>query len=200
MAIDRLSQVGVVLPGAPGPGAASPGPRQGPAVPGLADQADIRALSLPVALQILATEILAAWALPPAAQATLSPPPASADAAALRLVDAALQALPDPQAGAAAWAATLERLQVGLAHGTLRATAALDAWRDVPPPASAAIRAVQELVGAVLGPENLAVTADPRFIEPGWALLAPRLERYRRARRWVRRRLLDPDADLPPLV
>jgi hypothetical protein len=159
------------------------------------DRADIRPLGLPAALQILLAEVRAAFE----EQAVLmggaedagnggAAAPGNPAQAARALVEMAVQSLPG-EPDVPAWAAALSRMESALQSGIERAIDAVSAWRDVPVPVIDAAKETRALVFAILGddPEN------PLWLRPEWAGFAPRMERFWRRRRIVRRRLTDPD-------
>ncbi|HTD74678.1 MAG TPA: hypothetical protein VK652_14200 [Steroidobacteraceae bacterium] len=192
---------------APGTGSASApssAPEQGAQPPArtaaIADRADIRPLDIPAALQILLAEVRASFEL----QAIVMGNDAggagaeSETQAARALLQMVLQALPDETASspewnapgnAAAWSAAMMRVDAALQEGFDRAISAVAAWRDVPASVVDAAQQTRTLVFAILGddPQN------PIWLRPEWAGLAPRFERFWRRRRFVRRRLADPD-------
>ena len=166
----------------------------------IADRADIRPLDLPAALLILVAEVRASFEMQAIAM--------SGDAggagvesetqAARALLQMVLQALPDETANSPewnapanvqAWSADQMRVEAALQAGLDRAVSAVAAWRDVPAGVVDATKETSTLVFAILGddPQN------PIWLRPEWAGLAPRFERFWRRRRFVRRRLTDPD-------
>lgn len=176
------------------PAAAEPGqgPRARDNLAPLADWADIRALDIPAALQILLAEVRAAFELQAIAMtgdtsvATTADSPSQAAHALLQMV---LQAMPDEAAGAPEWAAALARVETALQSGLDRAIGAISMWREVPAMVIDAAQGARTLVVTVLGddPQN------PIWLRPEWAGLAPEFERFWRRRRRARRNLSDPD-------
>jgi hypothetical protein len=105
------------------------------------------------------------------------------------LVEMFLQLLPEDTDDAAAWTAALNRVETALQTGLDRATAVVTAWRDVP---QGAVDAVKEARAQFAS----ALIDDPRnrpWPRPEWLGLGPALNRFRRRRRIMRRRLTDPD-------
>lgn len=194
----------VPAPGTGSAGTPSSAPEQGaqpPARPtAIADRADIRPLDIPAALQILLAEVRASFELQTIA---MGGDPGGAGAenetqAARALLQMVLQALPDettnsPEWNAPgnvlAWSAAQMRVDAALQAGLDRAISAVTAWRDVPAGVVDATKETRTLVFAILSddPQN------PIWLRPEWAGLAPRFERFWRRRRFVRRRLADPD-------
>jgi hypothetical protein len=160
-----------------------------------ADRADIRPLDVPGALQILIAEVRAALDLTLATAAGRSPIdqgaaiPQSPAQAARELVQMLLQALPDDMSDAAAWTATLARVEAAFQSSVERAVDAVSLWRAVPPPVVDAAKETRALAVSVLDEE----TPNPLWLRPEWAGLAPRVQRFWRRRRNARRRLTDPD-------
>jgi hypothetical protein len=180
-------------PAAPATGgrAGAAGPNGGaPAEPAAGgDRADIRALDVPAALLILATEILDAVGLPPPPSGAATPPQAAAV-----IVNSLLQALPVDSAGAHAWLDAEGALQSGIAAGLSRATAIVMAR---PPPDSGLVAALAQthaLIAMALSEDSPAGLP----IGPEWSGLVQRLDAFRRRRRKLRRRWLDPDTEAPP--
>lgn len=107
--------------------------------------------------------------------------------AARAIVDLVLRSLPEtfePDA----WSAALPRVELALQSGVQRAIEAVSVWRDVPP---AVVEATQES-----GSLALALIADEPIYpwpSPEWLGMAPRLGRLWRRRRFLKRRLVDPD-------
>ena len=161
-----------------------------------ADRADIRPLDVPGALQILLAEVRAALDLTLATATGRSPIdmqgaaiPQSPAQAARELVQMLLQALPDDMSDAAAWTATLARVEAAFQSSVERAADAVTLWRAVPPPVVDAAKETRALAVSVLDEE----TPNPLWLRPEWAGLAPRVQRFWRRRRNARRRLTDPD-------
>jgi hypothetical protein len=153
----------------------------------MVDRADIRPLDVSGALQILLTEIRTAFNLPlEVAGAPISLGPVQATQ---HLVGMFLQALPDDTSDAPAWAAVFLRVDTALQTGMDRAIEAVTAWRDVSPAVVDAVRETRTLVFSALGDEP----QNPLWLRPEWVGLAPRIQRFWRRRRNVRRRLTDPD-------
>ncbi len=191
-------------PGAPASGAVASGVA-GPAL-GMAaqasnsaaapwlDQADIRVLDIAGALQILLFEVSDALDfVQPAGRVQ------GADEAAGLIVDAFLQKLPDAdpvqpgEPAELAWIGAVDRLQAALESGLDRALCTVGAWRGVAEEVIAAITVSRAIITAALVDEP----APEFLLRPEWLGLAPRIERYRRRRRALRRRLLDPDDRMP---
>lgn len=187
----------------PAPGTASAGapsaPHQGAQLPArttaTADQADIRPLDTPAALQILLAEVRASLellAIMMGGETGGAQSPAQAARALLQMV---LQAVPDESASTSArwnagqWNGALERVDSALQAGLDRAISAVSTWREVPASVVDAAKETRSMVFAILGddPQN------PVWLRPEWVGLAPRFERFWRRRRFVRRQLTDPD-------
>jgi hypothetical protein len=196
-------------PGTAGAGAPSSAPQntQSPArMAAIADQADIRPLDVPAALQILLAEVRASFELLAIsmggdAGGTGAESPAQAAHALLQMV---LQAVPVERASTSAsgggqgsaarwnveqWNAALERVEGALQAGLDRGINAVSIWREVPVSAVDATKETRAMVVAILGddPQN------PIWLRPEWVGLAPRFERFWRRRRFVLRQLTDPD-------
>ncbi|MGA2709593.1 MAG: hypothetical protein ABSF86_14440 [Steroidobacteraceae bacterium] len=200
-AIDR-TPAGNGTPGAPGPALGTPA--QAANIPAAAaqifEEADIRPLDIPAALQILLFEVSDALGF--ALQAL---PVASAEQAASVIVDGFLQKLPatdrdgftDPDG--LAWMRALDPLQTALQSGMDRASSAIAAWRDVSDEVVASLSASRAIIEAALNEEpKLELLLQPDWLmRPEWLGLAPRIERFRRRRRAIRRRLQDPDYRTP---
>jgi hypothetical protein len=107
--------------------------------------------------------------------------------AARAMVDLVLSSLPEtfePEA----WSVLLPRVDLALQSGVQRALDAVSVWRDVPP---AVVEAAQQS-----GNLALALSLDEPIYPwppPEWLRMAPRLGRLWRRRRFLRRRLVDPD-------
>lgn len=193
--IDR-APIGAGATGAPGSALGTAGQAvNSPATAAqMLDQADIRSLDVPAALQILLFEVADACGLARPLQTAQSP-----DQVAGIIVDAYLQNLPpdDPSERAdhadLAWQSAVEQAQIALQTGIDRALAAVGAWRAVSPDVIASLAEARGMINATLGEES-----GPLFLlRPEWLGLAPRIERFRRRRRAVRRRLQDPDYRTP---
>jgi hypothetical protein len=155
----------------------------------VADQAHIRPLDVAGALQILLAEVRAAFALT-ADFGTSAPVLIDTPALAARqLIEMVLQSMPDDAQSVSAWAASLVRVESALQAGFDRALNAVTAWQDVPPLVIDAAKETRTLVFSALAEEPLKL----QWLRPEWIGLAPRIERFWRRRRFVRRRLLDPD-------
>ncbi len=163
------------------------------AAPGF-DQADIRMLDVPAALQILLFEASDALGVSQPAQ-----PVTGADQAAVVIVDAFLQTLPeaDPlRAGDPAdraWAGAAGPLEAALEAGLDRAQSIIGAWRGV------SSEVMEAIVGSrVMIQSALTDVPPPTFLaRPEWLGLAPRIVRHLRLRRRLRRRSADPDDRTP---
>ena len=176
------TQTPTIPPGEPG--------SQSPAnIAPIADRADIRPLDIQAALQILLAEVRASFDL----QAV----PMSGDGGAVLdnpaqaarvVVEIVVQSMPDGL-NVPVWTAALVRAEAALQIGLERAIDVVTVWRDVPAAVVDAVKETRTSVFAVLGDEP----QNPIWARPEWALLAPRLERFRRRRRIARRRLTDPD-------
>lgn len=169
------------------------------------DHVDIRPLDIPAALQILLAEVRSALdvalqvALAPATDrgaANLDPPTvpnpglaASPIQTARVLVELFLQAIPADAADAAVWTATLAHVETAFQSSVEGAVNAVAAWRDVPANVVAAATETRQLVFSLLAGD----TQNPLWLRPEWADLAPRIQRFWRRRRHLRRRLQDPD-------
>jgi len=155
----------------------------------LADEADIKPLDIPAALQILLAEVRAAFDLQLPSLGGGTDIPQNPVQGAQGVVELVLQAMPDDAPDVPAWTAALVRVESALQAGLGRAIAAVTAWRAVPPMVVDAAKEVRTLVYAVLADEP----QNALWLRPEWAGLAPRLERFCRRRRLARRRLMDPD-------
>ena len=172
------------------------GPEQGPKareyLAPLTDRADIRALDIPAALQILLAEVRAAFELQAIAMTgdanmgTIADNPLQAAHAVVQMV---LQATPDETAGEPAWVAGLALVETALQSGLDRGISAISMWRDVPVMVVDAAQGARTLVIAVLDDDP----RNPIWLRPEWAGLAPRFERFCRRRRRAHRKLSDPD-------
>jgi hypothetical protein len=183
----------------PAPGAAAtqtptippgePGSQSAANIARIADRADIRPLDIQAALQILLAEVRASFDL----QAVLMSGdggvvldnPAQAARAVLEIV---VQSMPDGP-NVPVWTAALARAEAALQIGFERAIDIVTVWHDVQTAVVDAVKETRTSVFTVLGDEP----QNPIWARPEWALLAPRLERFRRRRRIARRRLTDPD-------
>jgi hypothetical protein len=176
--------------------AAGQGSQTAPNVPPT-DLLDIRPLDIPAALQILLAEAraaldstLAAAIVPRRANAASPALVAASPVQAARvLVDMFLQAVPADAEDASPWEATLARVETAFQSGLDVAVNAVAAWRDVPAGVAAAATETRQLVSSVLAGD----AQNPLWLRPEWAGFAPRIQRLRRRRRHVRRRLTDPD-------
>jgi hypothetical protein len=154
------------------------------------DRADIRPLDVPGGLQILLAEIRtslgfsAEWVGDPGEST-----PQGVTQAAHQIVQWMLLALPESADDVPAWIAALTRLEGGLQAGLQQAVDAVTAWRDVPVAVVDAVKQSGNLALLVLGDDQ----PNPLWLRPEWLGLAPRLERFRRRRRALRRGLTDPD-------
>jgi len=170
------------------------------------DHVDIRPLDIPAALQILLAEVRSALdavllvALEPATdrgRADAPDPPNVPNLGveptpiqtARVLVNMFLQAVPAEAEDAAAWNATLAQLETAFQSSVEGALNAVAAWRDLPPGVLAAATETRQLAFSVLAGD----TQNPLWLRPEWADLAPRIQRFWRRRRRLRRRLQDPD-------
>jgi hypothetical protein len=161
------------------------------AVAPMAEAPDIRPLDISGALQILLAEVRAslelALELPSggdAGGASQSP-----TLAARQLVEMFLQSLPEDTDDAAAWTAAVVRIDTAIQTGMDRAISIVTVWREVPQAAVDAVKEARAQFASTLGD-------DPRnapSLRPEWTGLGPALNRFRRRRRVVRRRLTDPD-------
>jgi hypothetical protein len=176
------TQTPTIPPGEPG--------SQSPAnIAPIGDRADIRPLDVQAALQILLAEVRASFDL----QAVLM----SGDGgvvlgnpaqAARAVVEIVVQSMPDGL-NVPVWTAALARAEAALQIGFERAIDIVTVWHDVQTAVVDAVKETRTSVFAVLGDEP----QNSIWARPEWALLAPRLERFRRRRRIARRRLTDPD-------
>lgn len=172
------------------PGAAVPVPA--------ADRADIRPLDMQGALQILVSEVRAELdAALLAMDAAVQAPPARVDdpqAAVRSLVETALTAYLQPQ-DFASFAQAVVRIEAAWQTGVARALEVVSSWKEVPDSVVDSVR------GAIAQSEHLmdAESLSPLALRAEWLGLAPRLERYRRRRRRLRRWLADPDFKLARL-
>jgi hypothetical protein len=172
----------------------APPAEQGPQAPAnaapIADRADIRPLDIPAALQILLSEVRAAFELQALALgADPGEAVSSAPQAARALLQMVLRALPDESTSMPEWSAVLARVEPALQSGLDRGIDAVALWRDVPVVVVDAAKDARALVFSTLGDEP----QNPAWLRPEWAGLAPKLERYWRLRRKARRHLTDPD-------
>ncbi len=167
------------------------------AAPIALDRTDIRPLDLTGALQILVAEVRAELtralldATDPAAAANPGSP-AGADAvlpAARDILESALNSLPQSSPEVAVWSEALPALDAAVAAGLARAVSIIETWRDVPGPVVSGAQAVRTLVANALSDEPLYAV----WLRPEWLNLAPRLMRLRRRRKFLQRRLTDPD-------
>jgi hypothetical protein len=169
----------------PDAGARSP---EGIAV--VADLADIRPLDIPAALQILLAETRASFELTALSMGTdagiLADSPPQAARAILQVF---LQAMPEGAVDVPTWAAALVTAETSLQAGLDRAIDAIATWREVPSMVVDAAKVAQAMVSSALNDD----LPNPAWLRPEWAGLAPRLERFRRRRRFARRHLSDPD-------
>jgi hypothetical protein len=163
----------------------------------MADRADIRPLDVAAALQILLAEVRAALDLPlestgtPGAimqgsQGTILQGPVQA---ARELVDLFLQELPEDATDARVWTAALVQVEAAMQSSIERAIDVVAVWREVPSAVVDAVKEARALFCSVLGDEP----QNPLWLRPEWMGLGPRLQRFRRRRRDMRRRLIDPD-------
>jgi hypothetical protein len=81
------------------------------------------------------------------------------------------------------------RIDEALQLGMDRASNAVAAWRDVSPAVLEAVRDTRSQVFSALADEP----QSPLWLRPEWIGLAPKIQRFWRRRRPVRRRLIDPD-------
>lgn len=175
---------------------AETGARLAPDVAASADRADIRPLDIPAALRIFLAEVRASFELTAlslgddlgstAGATSGADTPAAAARAILRVF---LQSIPEESSSVVLWATAAAQSQNSLQAALDRATSAVSAWRDVPSMVVDAAKETHALVLSVLN-EDLENAA---WLRPEWAGLAPRLEKFRRRRRFARRHLSDPD-------
>lgn len=156
----------------------------------IADRADIRPLDIPAALQILLSEVRAAFELQAIAMGSnasevLNSPPQAARA----LVQMFLDAMPDESASVLAWNAVAVRVETALQAGLDRGIEAIIVWRDVPASVVDAAKQASTLVFSTIGDD----LPNPVWLRPEWAGLGPKFEKFWRRRRLARRRLTDPD-------
>ena len=177
----------------PAPSAATAQPD---AVVAPADRVDIHPLDVAGALQILIAEVRAELALPVDTLPgdALSVAGAAADLnlgnAPQALVQMVLQALPDVTPLAPLeWLSATTRVQTGTLNALDKGVAAVANWRNVAPPVLDAAREMRTMVAAAL----LDDPPNPLWLQPEWLGLAPRMERFWRRRRYVRRQPIDPD-------
>jgi len=179
------------------------------------DQADIRPLDLQGALQILVAEVrlsLVEALIDPVdgsnvsgrdlgnaiadnvdhANAFLANTPAESLSgpvpAARVIMDLVLRSLPEAFEPTS-WAAMLPRVDLATQAGVQRALDAVSTWRDVPPAAVEAAKASATLALSLIADEQ----PYPLWPPDEWIGFAPRLGRFWRRRRALKRRLLDPD-------
>jgi hypothetical protein len=178
-------------PGTPAAAAATDqGPQAALSAAPIAERADIRPLDLLAALQILLTEVRAAFELQAIAMgedagAPLSSPPQAAHALLQMLIDA----MPDETASMPVWTHALARAETAVQTGLDRGIEAVTLWRDVPAVVVDAAKDTRTLVFSMLGDDP----QTPSWLPPEWAGLELKLQRFRRRRRLARRLLRDPD-------
>ena len=162
-----------------------------------ADRADIRPLDVSAALQILLAEVRAALDLPlestgtpgsimQGSQGTNLQGPFQA---ARELVDMFLKELPEDATDALVWTAALVQVETAMQSSIERAIDVVAVWREVPSAVVDAVKETRTLFFSVLGDEP----QNPLWLRPEWMGLGPRLQRFWRRRRDMRRRLIDPD-------
>ena len=185
------------------PGTATPSDSQpensSAATPVALDRTDIRPLDLAGALQILIAEVRAELTRvllqatdvsTPATVGALSSAPADALLPAARdILESVLNSLPQSSLEVAVWSEALPAVDAAVASGLARAASIIEAWRDVPGPVVNAAQGLRALVANALSDEPL----NPIWLRPEWLNLAPRLMRLRRRRKFLQRRLTDPD-------
>jgi hypothetical protein len=189
------------------------------------DRADIKPLDVSAALQILVAEVREAFTLllieagdtsnPGSAGGAADPYTGAGNAVAAAdigtavpignagnpdsagnvgsaraLVDTVLQSLPETL-DEAAWSEALPQVEAALQAGVQRAFDVVNGWRDVSPVVLEATQASAKLALQVLSDEP----QNPLWLRPEWLAMAPRLARFWRRRRKLRRRLTDPDYD-----
>jgi hypothetical protein len=163
----------------------------------MADRADIRPLDVSAALQILLAEVRAALDLPldstltqgalmQGSQGTIWQSPVQA---ARELVDMFLQELPEDAADAPAWSAALVDVETAMQSSMQRAIDVVAVWREVPAVVVDAVKETRALFFTALGDES----QNPLWLRPEFMGLGPKLQRFWRRRRNMRRRLIDPD-------
>lgn len=199
MDVTKTPPPGFAPAGAPsdtGARSAETGARLMPGVAASADRADIRPLDIPAALRIFLAEVRASFELTALTMgddlgsAAGAPPLADAPASAARaILEVFLQSIPENSSSVALWAAAATQSQNSLQAALDRAASAVSAWRDVPSMVVDAAKETHALVASMLS-EDLENAA---WLRPEWAGLAPRLEKFRRRRRFIRRHLSDPD-------
>ncbi len=184
------------------PGTATPSDSQPEnslaATPAL-DRTDIRPLDLAGALQILLAEVRAELtrvllqttdiSTPTAVGAPSSAPADALLPAARDILESVLNSLPQSSLEVAVWSEALPAVDAAVASGLARAASIIEAWRDVPGPVVSAALGLRTLVANALSDEPL----NPIWLRPEWLDLAPRLMRLRRRRKFLQRRLTDPD-------
>jgi hypothetical protein len=184
----------------PAPSAQNLTLRQGAVAAPEADRADIRPLSISTALQILITEVLDQWSLPPPPSPSQPPSPTDSPGdAAMSLVQTFMQSLPASDMDANRFLAAYDTLLVGLERGIEQALGVVGAWRGAPREALDALGETRSMVFSVLGDEAPNPSLAPWLMRAEWLEFAPRIELLRRRRRWARRVLLDPDLPLPSI-
>jgi hypothetical protein len=150
------------------------------------------------ALQILLAEVRAALDLalldaassPAVPDGPVAPAPAGPLQAAREGVEWVLRSLPEDSTDVGVWSEALPRIDAALQSGLDRAFGVIDSWRGVPLTVAASARDAGALIANALGDEPL----NPFWLRPEWLGLAPRLQRLRRRRRVLKRRLIDPDS------
>ena len=181
---------------------------QAPAA-GMADQFDISPLDVSAALRILVAEVqLAVTAglpelllpsTPAPGTAPVPPAPlttATPGAAAGSLLATFLAAVPADEADAGAWMQAVARLEQAFLAGYERAATIVTAWSGVTPEVLASVHASQTLFVAAL----TSAREPDGLVRAEWLRVAPRLQRFRRRRRALQRRLEDPDHRMPQTV
>ena len=185
------------------PGTATPSDSQPKsslaAAPIALDRTDIRPLDLAGAMQILIAEVRAELSRVLLQATDLSTPaiaggapstPADAMLPAARdILESVLNSLPQSSLEVAVWSEALASVDAAVTSGLARALSIIETWREVPGPVVSAAQDLRTLVANALSDEPL----NPIWLRPEWLDLAPRLMRLRRRRKFLQRRLTDPD-------
>jgi hypothetical protein len=154
------------------------------------DRADIGPLDVRAALRILLAEVRASFELTALSMGSDAGTPADNQPQAARaILQVFLQAVPEDAPSMPAWTAAVGQAEAALQSGLDQGIAAVSAWRDVSPVVVDAAKETQALIFAALNED----AQNPALMRLEWTGFAPRLESFRRRRRFARRRLTDPD-------
>jgi hypothetical protein len=182
-------------PGAPSTLQQRNAPAAQPAPPG--DRVDIKAPDTAAALRMVILDVLTALELAtaspdaPPGQWTASTQATTAELASRVLVEMFLRALPEGNDAAAAMASRL--VQATFQTAIDRSVEAITAWPNIPAAVADAVRDTRALVIS----QFRDLPMDPRWLRPEWLDLVPRMQRFWRRRRSVRRGITDPDMRPP---